>query len=415
MSATPARSVGFPSDFVWGSGISAHQVEGGNDRNDWWDFEQAGHVAGGQASGRATDHYHRYAEDFALAADLGHQALKISIEWSRVEPERGVYDPAAIAHYVDVVRALRAVGITPYVVLHHFTNPRWLGEYGWWTSPRAVEFFGAYVLEVVRALSPWVDHWITINEPMLLASAGYAFGVWPPQQRGFRNGMRVARNLVHAHRVAYETIHEEGGICRVGPAVNVTAFKQPKHASLRDRLLGGPLDWLANYYFIDRVRDRSDFIGVQYYSRATVQQLLAGDPLAVPRGMRRLPRSDMGWEIYPKGLYYTVRDMHRRCGLPVIVTENGIADADDARRARFIRDHLVWLHRAMEEGADVRGYLHWALTDNFEWAEGFAPRFGLVGIDYDSLERTVRPSARFYEEICRSGQVPLDEPTPFDP
>lgn len=414
MSGPAGQSVRFPPDFVWGSGISAHQVEGDNRYNDWWAYEQQGMIAHEETSGIATDHFHRYAEDFALAADLGHKAVKISIEWSRVERERGIYDGEALAHYAAVVRAMRDAGLTPYVVLHHFTNPQWLGAYGWWRGAQTPQLFAAYVLETVKALSPWVENWITINEPMLVASAGYVFGIWPPQGRSFREGLRVARNLVRAHRLAYEIIHEVGGICRVGPAVNVTALKQPEHASLRDRTLDGPLDWLANYYFIDHVRDRSDFIGVQYYSRATVQQLLAGDPLAVPRGMRRLPRSDMGWEIYPKGLYYTVRGMSRRSGLPIIVTENGIADADDERRALFIRDHLVWLKRAMDEGSDVRGYLHWALTDNFEWAEGFAPRFGLVGIDYDTLQRHVRPSARFYERICRSGEVPLDEPAPFD-
>ncbi len=340
--------------------------------------------------------------------------MKISVEWARIEPEPGVFAPAELAHYADVVRCARDNGISPYVTFHHFTSPAWLESLGCWESAQTPELFERFVRLVAEELAPWVDTWITINEPMLVAAAGYVFGQWPPQRRGLRRGLRVARNLVRAHRLAYDAIHDVVDVCRVGPAVNVTALKQPPEASLRDRVLDGPLDWLANYYFIDRVRDRSDFIGVQYYSRATVQQLLSGDPMAIPKGMRKLPRTDMGWEIYPKGLYYTVRGMAKRCGLPIIVTENGIADAGDAKRAGFIRDHLVWLHRAMEEGADVRGYLHWALTDNFEWAEGFAPRFGLIGIDYDTLERTVRPSARFYERICRTGEVPLDFPEPFE-
>ncbi len=401
----PERILRFPEGFVWGAGISAHQVEGDNRHNDWWAFEQQGKVERGDTSGRATDHYHRFDEDFALAEELGLGAVKISIEWSRIEKERGVYDAEEIAHYVEVVRSARSHGLSPYVALHHFTSPHWLGSYGWWEGASTPGIFAEYVRAVVPALAPWVDTWITINEPMLLASAGYLFGLWPPERTGWSTALRVAANLVRAHRAAYDVIHELDPVCRVGPAVNVTALKHPGRPTLKDRLLGGWVDWLANHYFIDKVKDRSDFVGVQYYTRATVQQLLAGDPLALPTGMRPLPKTDMGWEIYPKGLYYTVRSAAKRCGKPIIVTENGIADAQDMRREEFIVAHLAWLHRAIEEGCDVRGYLHWALTDNFEWREGFAPRFGLAAVDYDTLERTLRPSARSYERICRENSV----------
>ncbi|MCG2807714.1 MAG: family 1 glycosylhydrolase [Coriobacteriia bacterium] len=396
----------FPGGFTWGAGISAHQVEGENRHNDWWAFEQQGKVAHSHFSGRATDHYNRFDEDFAIAESLGLSAVKISIEWSRIERERGVYDQDEIAHYVQVVKSARSHGLSPYVTLHHFSNPHWLGAYGWWEGTSTPALFAEFVRAVVVPLEPWVDTWITINEPMLLASAGYLFGMWPPERKGWASAWRVARNLVRAHRLAYEAIHELDTVCRVGAAVNVTALKHPGRPTLRDRLLGGWVDWVANYYFIDHVKDRSDFVGVQYYTRATVQQLLAGDPMALPTGMRPLPKTDMGWEIYPKGLYYTVRSMAKRSGKPIIVTENGIADAADERREDFIVEHLQWLHRAIEEGCDVRGYFHWALTDNFEWREGFEPCFGLVAIDYLTLKRTVRPSARTYERICRQNAVP---------
>lgn len=409
-----SREVQFPAGFVWGSGISAHQAEGGNDANDWADFERAGKVKRGQVSGGASHHFDRYAQDFALAAQLGHEAIKLSVEWSRIEPRPGVWDKDAIAHYVDVVRSAREHGLSPYVVLHHFTSPSWLEAHGWWVGQETPVLFERFVRKIAAPLGHWVDTWITVNEPMLLAGAGYLFGMWPPQQRSYRASWTAARNLVKAHHLAYDAVHELAGVCRVGPAINVTALKQPPNAHVRDRVLGGWLDWLANHYYIDKVQSRSDFIGVQYYSRATVQQLLSGDPLSVPDGMRRLPRTDMGWEVYPKGLYHTVMDTWRRYGLPIIVTENGIADATDAQRSLFIRDHLVWLHRALMEGADIRGYLHWALLDNFEWAEGFDARFGLIEVDYATGERTVRPSARYFEQICRSGSVSLEQPVPFD-
>lgn len=396
----------FPEGFWWGSGISSHQVEGGNRNNDWWAFETRDRITGGDRSGQACDHYHRYETDFRHAADLGQNTVKISVEWSRVEPRPGEYDETELEHYAAVVESMRDVGLQPIVVLHHFTNPMWLEGYGWWDGAQVPAMFSAYCRVVAARLAGSVDTWITINEPMLLATAGYVFGVWPPERRSLPAGRRVARNLVTAHRLAYDAVHDVAGVCRVGPAINVTALKHPGKPTVPDRLLGGPLDWLANHYFLDSVCEHADFIGVQYYSRATVAQLLSGDPLAVPRGMRRLPKTDMGWEIYPKGLYYMVRDVWRRCELPIVVTENGIADASDTKRAQFIRDHLVWLHRAIEEGVDVRGYLYWSLMDNFEWREGFKPRFGLLEVDYESQARTVRESARFYERVCRTNSVP---------
>jgi len=408
----PTRTPGadvleFPEGFMWGSGLSAHQAEGGNRNNDWWAFEQNGGIADGETSGDACDHYHRFAEDFRLAADMGQQAVKISVEWSRVEPRPGEFDESELEHYERVVRTMRDLGLRPVVALHHFTNPLWLERYSWWEGGDVPAMFAAYCRVVAGRLDPWVDTWITVNEPMLLATAGYVFGVWPPERRSLLAGRRVARNLVAAHRLAYEAVHDAASECQVGPAVNITPLKHPGKPTFRDRMLGGSLDWLANHYFTDRVLDRSDFIGVQYYSRATVAQLLAGDPLAIPRGVRKLPKTDMGWEIYPKGFYYVVRDVWRRSRLPVLVTENGIADASDTKRAQFIRDHLVWLHRAIEEGADVRGYLYWSLTDNFEWREGFGPRFGLIEVDYETQERRVRESAAFYEHVCRTNSVPL--------
>lgn len=396
----------FPEGFVWGSGVSAHQVEGGNTGNDWSAFEGAGGVSGGVRSGDACDHFSRYEADFDLAAALGHAAFKTSVEWSRVEPEEGCFDAGALAHYAAYVKALLDRGIEPWIVLHHFTSPRWLAGHGWWLGAETPRLFARFARVVAERLSPHVRMWVTINEPMLLASAGYVFGVWPPERRNLADGLRVASNLVRAHRLAYGALRAVcGPEARIGPAVNVTALKHPGNPTARDRLLGGPLDWLANHYFTDRVADAADFLGVQYYSRATVQQLLAGDPLAIPTGVRRLPRTDLGWEIYPRGIYHVVKAAWRRHRLPIYVTENGLADASDRVRGPFIRDHLVWLHRAIAEGCDVRGYLHWSLLDNFEWREGFAPRFGLVAVDYATQERTVRPSARYYERICRANAV----------
>ncbi len=404
----PLGIIRFPHGFLWGAGISAHQAEGGNRHNDWWAFEQGGGIANGEVSGGACDHYNRYPEDFALAAELGHGAHKLSVEWSRIEKTPGVYDEDELEHYVDVVRTLRELGIRPFVTLHHFTNPMWFSESGGWLRPDAPAAFARFAREVVKRLGPYVDDWITLNEPMLVAHFGYVNGYWPPGRRSMREGLKVARTLTRAHCAAYEVIRAESPAASIGAAVNTTIVAMSLEPSLTELALMRPLDWLANSYFLDRVRGNLDFVGLQYYSRVTARQLLFAEIGAKPLD-RRPEQSDIGWEIYPEGLRDVVRHAWRRYGLPIYVTENGLADRNDRLREGFIRDHLAWLHRAISEGADVRGYFHWALLDNFEWREGFGPRFGLIEVDYDTQERTVRDSARYYERICRTNELEVAE------
>jgi beta-glucosidase len=389
----------FPDGFLWGSGTSAHQVEGGNRNNDWWAFEQQRTIANREVSGDAADHYHRYPRDFALAAELKQNAHKLSVEWSRIEPEPGVYDEAALAHYVEVVKTMRASGLAPFVTLHHFTSPLWLGAAGWWEHPGTAERFGAFARVVAERLAPHVEAWITVNEPMAVAVFGYQVGRWPPGRRSFLAALRVTRNLMRAHQCAYDAVKSVDPDAPVGVAVNATAVELSSVPAFWERLLVTPFDWVSNWWYLDRVREKLDFIGLQYYSRATLRTLAFGDPTAGPGGPD-LPVSDMGWAIYPQGLRRHVHTTWRRYGLPIYVTENGLADREDVYRKSFIHDHLQALHAAMEDGADVRGYFHWSLIDNFEWRDGFDPRFGLVAIDYATQERRVRESARYYATVC---------------
>lgn len=390
----------FPKGFLWGAGTSAHQVEGGNRFNDWWAFEHQGGIANGEISGGAADAWHKFREDFELARQLGHTATKVSIEWSRIEREPGRYDEEAIGHYAEVLGAARDAGLETFVVLHHFTSPLWLAAVGTWANLDAPRRFGEYAAVVAARLGGLADHWITVNEPMILAAFGYVGGRWPPRGRGLLAGRRAAVNLMRAHRAAYDAIKRARPDADVGVAVNATTFVTSAERTLAERVARPALEWLANWWFLDRVRDSCDFIGLQYYSRITVRSVLFGKPGYGPGG-EDVPVSDLGWAIYPQGLHNCVRHASRRYRLPLYVTENGLADAADTRREAFIRDHLAQLHRAIREGADVRGYLHWSLTDNFEWLEGFGPRFGLVAVDYATQERHVRPSARYYERVCR--------------
>ncbi len=401
----------FPEGFYWGSGTSAHQVEGGNRHNDWWAFEQQGRIRDGEVAGEAADWWHRYAADLTLAAELGQNAHKLSVEWSRIEKEPGVWDEGVIEHYRQMLSVMRNLGIAPFVVLHHFTNPLWLDATGCWENPDTPRRFAAFARLAAERFGDLVEAWITINEPMLLAAFGYVLGYWPPERSSWAAGLRAAANLMRAHRLAYAAIKDVLPAASVGVAVNSTVFELSSRSSFLERLLVAPADWMANQWFLDRIRSQLDFIGLQYYSRTTVRQLFFGDPAGGPLG-DDLPVSDLGWAIYPQGLHDVCRRTWHRYRLPMHVTENGIADHADLQRKLFLHDHLRCLHEAIAGGADVRGYFHWSLVDNFEWREGFSPRFGLIEVDYATQARTVRDSARYYATVCRGNAIEVPEPGP---
>lgn len=393
----------FPEGFMWGSGISAHQTEGGNDNNDWWDFEQRGGIERHDVSGRATDFWNRYASDIRLAADMGHDAMKISVEWARIEPEQGRFDEDAIEHYQDMLTTMRAAGIRPFVVAHHFTSPGWLADHNWWLGREVPALFADYATVLLERFGDLVDTWCTINEPALVAAYGYGTGGWPPGYRGWPAALGAYKRLGQAHNAAYVAMKRIEPSARVGICLNAGAVTPHQH-SIGDRILRAPANWLGNFRAADAVRNHTDYFGLQYYSRICPVRVFDGSGQLDDPGEGE-ERTDLGWPIYPYGIYQVVMNTWKRYGIPIYITENGLADAADTKRAAFIRDHLAWLHRAMRDGADVRGYLHWATTDNFEWLHGFEPRFGLAAVDYQTLRRTVRSSARTYEAICRSGEL----------
>ena len=365
--------------FLWGAATSAHQVEGNNTRNDWWAWERQ--TAGVECSGRASDHYHQFKEDFALARNLGHNAHRLSLEWSRIEPERGQWCEQALRHYREVLEGLRRQNLKSFVTLHHFTNPLWLAEAGGWERRGSVELFANYVKMVVRSLGDLVDFWVTINEPVVYALEAYWHKRWPPQKRSAPAVWRVVRHMAAAHRRAYRIIHRAWVGARVGLAKHLIAYSAKQ--TFRD--------YWFNHYFFTLVGKKQDFIGVNYY---LADQGKIGDG----------PKSDIGWPIYPAGLTQVLLHM-KRYKLPIYVTENGLADARDSRRADFIRDHLRAVEAAQAAGVDVRGYFYWSLLDNFEWDKGFAPRFGLVEVDYKTMERKVRPSAYVYRAIIEAARL----------
>jgi len=367
------KSKKFPRGFLWGSATSAYQVEGGNENSDWEHWKVKAE--------RACDHYHRYEEDFEIAKSLHQNAHRLSIEWARVEPEKGEFDKKEIQHYRHVLRALRRRKIKPLVTLHHFTNPLWIAERGGWENPSTVGYFESYVRYIVTQLADLCDFWVTINEPWVYLSEGYLYRRWPPETCDPVAALKVGKHMLRAHRGAYHLIHAIQPKARVGIAYSLACVRMPMHIN--------PLSWWERTCIT--WAEVQDFIGVNYYR--SVNPL--GD---------ELPESDIGWKIYPEGLYVVLMELER-FSLPVYVTENGIADAEDEKRADFISDHLVSVWRALQEGIDIRGYFYWSLLDNFEWAQGFGPRFGLVEIDYETMERKVRPSAQVFSRIAKANSL----------
>lgn len=416
----------FPEDFLWGASTSAHQVEGDNTGNDWWEWESSG---GTEPSGKACDHYNRYPEDFRLARELGHNAHRFGVEWSRLQPGEKRWDQSEWDHYKRVLDELISLGIRPVLTLHHFTLPTWLSRKGGWLNDDIPDIFARFAGKAAGELGTRTTRWITLNEPDILALLGYLWGEWPPCRKDRKKMLSALRNMLRAHSAAYRAIKDGSpSPASVGLAKAVTAFHPCSRLSPRDRLAAFIRSRCHNHAFIRSVlkgrisvpgipaedlpsRDSLDFIGVNYYFRQFIRHLpltrensLFGEVCSTDHHAEAGPLTDMGWEIYPEGLYEVLKTLsvYKK---PLIVTENGIATENDDLRTAYIREHLKQIKRALREGLDVRGYLHWSLLDNFEWAHGYSKRFGLVGVDYKTLKRTVRGSAEYYREVITDTEL----------
>ncbi|MCY0878315.1 MAG: family 1 glycosylhydrolase [Firmicutes bacterium] len=377
--------------FLWGAATSSHQIEGHQD-NDWTQWEAAGRAR--EPSGIALDHWNRWADDFAFLPLLGLNSYRFSLEWSRIEPQPGVVRREALDRYRAMLGWLRDHEILPLVTLHHFTLPVWVARAGGFFHPDAPAWFQRYVSTAVDALGDLIPFYITINEPLVLAVMGYVLGAWPPGERHLARALRLFERLSHLHEVAYRTIKERRAQAWVGLAHHLIAF-HPWTSSPLDRFMAGVFRRVMNDRMVRRLASFQDFIGVNYYTRQYAHWRRGLNPIQHRPGT---PLSSLGWELYPEGLREVLLPLgafHK----PILITENGVATTDDETRTRFLETHLQVIAEAQRTGIDIRGYFHWSLFDNFEWAEGFAPRFGLIGIDYATLARTVRPTAWRYRDI----------------
>ena len=397
----------FPSDFYWGAATASYQVEGGIDNCDWAKAARDGRVP---ECGRACDHYNRYEQDFDLAKQLGHNAHRFSIEWARIEPQEGQFNERQINHYRAVIKALKNRGIKPYVTIWHFTLPQWFADMGGFENPKAPEYFARYAGVIARELGEELEGLTTINEPLVFAGLGYLKGNWPPfkqfalvnEKRELTNSgdrelarpernwrayfvyRKVVTNLVNAHKAAYQSIKQAQPHLDVSLVKHVVAYDANWHPL--NQLRAWAQDQFFNHTFLRRVYRHCDSFGLNFY-----HYVKYGD-------RPDFEKSDMGWEMAPHGIYHALKVLWKY-KKPIFVSECGVADHDDSHRGWYIREQIEGVERALEEGIDVRGHMYWSLMDNYEWALGFEKKFGLIEIDYKTLQRKPRSSAWVYKEL----------------
>jgi beta-glucosidase len=425
------QTMAFPQGFLWGTATSAHQVEGSNNANQWAAWEATpGHIWQDQRSAQAADWWQRAEEDLAWAAELGQNTHRLSIEWSRIEPQEGVFVDEPLQRYRRLLARMRELGLEPMVTLHHFTHPQWLEAQGGWLNPETPAKFARFAAHAAGALGDQVRLWCTINEPAVFSSMGYLDGAFPPGQHSLPAMLCALRNLLLGHAAGYHAVHKVQPNAQVGLVKHIRLLDPGRPGSALDRWLAGMMSYVFNDAPMLAIRDgrlpfpltwngrrvpelanTCDFIGINYYTRELVSfdtRFPGGAPV------RRYYRpgaemSDCGWkaeygEIYPEGLYRAIMP-YAGWGKPIFITENGLPDAADTRRPRFLLTHLAQVWRAIQEGADVRGYYHWSLTDNFEWADGWKLRFGLIELDPETQERALRRSGRLYAEMACANAI----------
>jgi beta-glucosidase len=411
----------FPSNFLWGAATAAHQVEGNNVNSDSWLFEHLPETIFAEPSGDACDHYHRYPEDIALLAGLGLNTYRFSIEWARIEPEEGHFSLAALNHYRHVLTTCHEHGLTPVVTYHHFTSPRWLLAAGGWEDEQTPGRFARYCERVTQHLGDLIGAACTLNEPnlpALLVTLG--IGGEPPEQRGmvpmwaaaaralgigperiapfqFTASEKGFEVMLAAHRAAVMAIKAGPGEFPVGwtlanADIQAGPGGEERAATIRRNV---------NERYLEAVRG-DDFVGIQTYGRMRYgpNGLLAPD-----QGTERNMMDD---EFYPEGLEATIRQAAAVANIPVIVTENGLATADDSQRIAYIQRALRGVANCLRDGIDVRGYIYWSALDNFEWVFGYRPTFGLIAVNHTTQERTVQPSARWLGQVARLNGATLE-------
>lgn len=408
----------FPKHFFWGASTASHQVEGGN-YNQWtvWELAQAKELAqtahqrlnwlpswelikdqaeepDNYVSGHGIEHYKRYKEDFDIAKQLNFNAFRFGIEWSRIEPEEGVWDEAEIQHYKKYIAELRERHIEPFLNIWHWTVPVWFAEKGGFSKARNQEYFDRFVQKIADEFADDLQYIITLNEPNVYSSFSYLTGEWPPEEKSVVSFIKVFWNLARAHRSAYRILKARKPGLSVGVAAQLGNIQSKRPHNVFDNISTKWMRYFWNWWFLQRIKRYQDFVGINYYFTDYYTGI----------GKRinpKVPVSDLGWYMEPEGVYPLLIRTWARFKKPIFITENGLADQSDEHRRWWIEETIVAMERAISEGVDLRGYFHWSLLDNFEWKYGWWPQFGLVHVDRKTMKRTIRPSAKWFAETIK--------------
>lgn len=410
---TDIKKSPFSKKFLWGASVASHQVEGGT-FNQWsvWELAHARELAktakkrlgwmpswndirhlaknpDNYVSGRGVDHYKRYEEDFDIAKQLNFNAFRFGVEWSRLQPEKDAWNIEAVEHYRQYIRSLKRRGIEPVLTLWHWTVPVWFDELGGFEKGANLRYFDAFVERVINEYKDDLTYVITINEPNVFASFGYLTGEWPPQHKDPLIFMRTYVNLARAHNRAYRIIKAQKKSLQVGVATQLANIQAKRPHNFIDFVATKWMRYFWNWWFLNRIKRHQDYVGFNYYFTDYYRGFKRSSP--------RLPVNELGWYMEPEGLYPLIMRVWLRYKKPIIITENGLADSTDTYRQWWLEETIIAMERAMSEGADVRGYLHWSLLDNFEWKYGWWPKFGLVAVDREhGMKRIIRPSAHWF-------------------
>jgi beta-glucosidase len=433
------KGITFPDGFLWGVASSAYQIEGawnkeGKGESIWDRFSHmSGNTKNGDTGDIACDHYHRYTEDVTLMKELGVQAYRFSISWSRVLPKgKGDANRAGLNFYRRLVHELLGSGIEPWVCLYHYDLPQALQDEGGWANRNIIQYFADYAELIARELGDIVKRWVIINEPRCIAWLGHLTGIHAPGMKNLELSLKVSHNVQLAQGKAIQTLRDFDQNFQIGTVVDLNAV-HPISDDEKDREAASNLDEFWNRWYIDPlfkgeyphlarriglkpnqedmglIKQPLDFLGVNYYTRL----LATYDPSnSVTRAKvvpKNTPTTERGWEIYPNGLYEMLMRLRTSYGNPLLyVTENGAAFQDnvikddkvqDDDRIGFLRDHIAAAYRAIKDGVRLNGYFVWTIIDNFEWAEGYSKRFGLVHTNYQSLKRTPKKSFYWYKQV----------------
>lgn len=409
----------FPKNFLWGAATSAHQVEGGL-HNQWtiWELKNATSLAArapylyddleswgaikvaakrphSYVSGRAADHYRLFEQDIELVHQLNMNAFRFSVEWSRVQPDMDTWNKDAIDHYRRVLAACKKRGIEPIVTLFHFTLPEWFSELGGFEHGSNVHYFVDYAERVLRELGPSVRYVITINEPEVYAAESYLHAAWPPQQQSRRQWLCVLHNLIKAHNQLAKRIHGMSRRYRVSITKN-SSYIYPGDDSWLSVRAAAVMQYWRDDFLLRRVIKQCDFIGLNYYFSDRVYGYRVHNP------SDRV--NDVGWNMQPDNLTRALERLYEAYQIPILITENGLADAADTDRQWWLGQTVLAMQRALDKGIVLIGYLHWSLLDNFEWDKGFWPRFGLFAVDYATMQRTPRKSAIWFSRLIKKAR-----------